>query len=88
MAMFPSSPEEFALNFDGVIRKKENAIEKAEADIARFRREIAAIQSLAAGETQKQLRAMDYTELSQDEYNASKGPQLLGQSDGEICAAI
>lgn len=75
--LFPSSPDELKLQFEDIKNRKEKDILEAEDKIKNYKKQIKEIEGLISGETQKTLRAMDYRELSQADYEEKKRA-LLG----------
>lgn len=67
--LFPSSPEELNLELEKAKKKKLREIEEAETKISNNNKMIIEIDGLISGETQKQLQAMSYKELTQEQYN-------------------
>lgn len=70
--IFPATTEEFAQNFDAIVVKKEREIATKEKEVEKLRADIKAIEEIAKGELQKDLKTMSYSELTQAEYNRRK----------------
>lgn len=70
--LFPSSPEELNTELGDVVRKKQVEIEGKREDIAKLEKEIVEINKLMSGERLKELKAMSYKEMTQDQYQAKK----------------
>lgn len=67
--LFPSSPEELNLELEKAKSKKLKEIKDAEEKITNNEKLIKEIEGLISGETQKTLKAMDYKELTQEQFN-------------------
>ncbi len=70
--LFPSSPEEFNLELEKAKISKQRQIEDAKNTIDKSEKIIKEIDGLMSGETQKNLTAMSYKELTQDSYNEKR----------------
>lgn len=70
--LFPSSPEELNTELDDVVARKQRDIETKEAEIAKMKKEIVEVERLMSGERIKELKAMSYTEMSQEKFAAKK----------------
>jgi hypothetical protein len=70
--LFPSTPEELNFELDNAKRGKLRDIDNAKSTIDKCEKLIKEIDGLISGETQKLLRAMDYKELTQTEFNEKK----------------
>lgn len=67
-AIFPSTPEELNLEMEKARKAQVKKIEEAEETIVDSKKLIEEIDGLISGETQKNLQAMSYKELTQGEY--------------------
>ena len=72
LAMFPATPEELNMEMDGIRKKKEKEIENKRDEILKLEKEIIDIENIESGEILKDLKAMSYKELSQNEYTQKK----------------
>lgn len=70
--LFPSSPEEMNLQLETAKANKLKEISEAETKIQINKKMIIEIDGLISGETQKNLQAMSFVELSQELYNEKK----------------
>lgn len=77
IAIFPATPEELNLELEKARKTKVREIEEAEEKIAKNKKLIQEIDKLASGETLKTLKAMSYSELTQEQFNERK-KALLG----------
>lgn len=66
--IFPATPEELNLELDKARKAQTKKIEEAHEQIEKSESLIKEIDGLVSGETQKQLQAMSYKELTQGEY--------------------
>lgn len=70
--IFPSSPDELNLELARAKENKLKEIKDAEEKIDKNEKIIKEIDGLMSGETIKQLSAMSYKELTQEQYNTKK----------------
>lgn len=70
--MFPSSPEELNTELGDVIAKKQRDIEAKRKEITKLETEVKELSRLMSGERIKELRAMSFKEMSQDQFNKAK----------------
>lgn len=70
--LFPCTPEEMNFDLEKAKKSKLKAIEDAKETIEKNTKLIKEIDGLISGETQKELSAMAYKELSQASYNEKK----------------
>jgi len=70
--LFPSSPEELSLELEKARGNKVREIEDAKEKIEKNEKLIVEIDGLVSGETLKELKAMSYSELSQEQFNNKK----------------
>lgn len=68
ITIFPSSPEELNLELEKARKSQLKKIEDAKEQIEKSTNLISEIDGLVSGETQKQLKAMSYKELTQSQY--------------------
>jgi hypothetical protein len=72
VTIFPSSPDELSLELGKAREKLLKDVQDAEDKIAKSNQLIAEVDGLMSGETLKNLKAMSYTELTQNEYESKK----------------
>jgi len=70
--LFPSTPEELNLELEKAKKESENKITEAKETIETQTKLLKEIEGLISGKTQKDLKAMDYKELTQKDYEAKK----------------
>lgn len=70
--LFPSTPEELDIEFSKAQRECERKIKDATETIEQQSKLLSEIAGLMSGETQKNLQAMNYKELSQADFEAKK----------------
>lgn len=70
--IFPATPEDLNIELEKARSSQIKKIESANDEIDKANKLIKAIDGLVSGETQKQLSAMSYKELTQTDYNTKK----------------
>lgn len=70
--LFPSSPDELNLELEKARKKKVREIEDAKEKIEKNERLLKDIDGLISGETLKNLTAMSYKEMTQEQFNERK----------------
>lgn len=69
VVLFPASPEELNLEFERAKDSLESSIKSKLEDVEKAKDQIKALEGLITGETQKNLKAMSFVELSQNEFD-------------------
>jgi len=70
--IFPATPEDLQMELDSARSKKLRDIQDSEDRIYKDKKIVAEIDKLMSGETQKNLKAMSYKELTTESYNQTK----------------
>jgi hypothetical protein len=72
ITLFPATPEDLNLELEKAKDRKEKDIQDAKEKIEKCTKELKDINELISGKKLKELSAMSYKELSQNEYNSKK----------------
>lgn len=70
--IFPSSPDELSMELEKARKSKQREIEDAHEKINKNEKIIKEIDGLVSGETQKTLKAMNYKEITQEQFEERK----------------
>lgn len=72
MALFPADPYELNVELSDIVAKKQREASKKAEEIKKLEAEVAELNSIISGEALRDLKAMSYAELSQQQYNQKK----------------